>query len=161
MDLVLRLAGTSALTGLLVSILMMAPDRSAGLSEPDKIPENDLRRAPVSSLAAEAIDEPGDVYYRAILDRPLFDASRRPLDPRHQQPVVSIPPNSEDNLPKVSLLGVMSGGSRTRVLVSIEGSKPVWLSEGEKIGGWAIISAGKDWLELATDKNTVRMELFE
>jgi hypothetical protein len=46
-------------------------------------------------------------------------------------------------------------------LISVEGGEPLWLSEGEKIGGWTITSAGEDWLELAAENNKVRLELFE
>lgn len=114
--------------------------------------------------------ERNDVFYQAILDRPVFEITRRPIDPEAEElepepepipkPVVEVP-EPAPQLPNVSLLGVMSTGSRIQALISVDGGELLWLGKGDNIGGWIITGAGKDWLELAADNNKVRLELFE
>lgn len=106
-------------------------------------------------------------YFRSIAERPLFEITRRPVD--RSEPASSVPTempvaNEEPEpqaLPDVRLLGVMSGSDETRLLLSVEGRDPVWFKSGEAIGGWTITSAGTDWLELAADGTTIRLDLFE
>ncbi len=166
MELLLRLLGTGSLAALLAGCIAFAVQRDIAV-EPEEVgsDRNDQGSA-AQSARTPATLERSDVYYQAILDRPVFEITRRPIEPQAQTPepepevaVVAPPPAPE--LPKVSLLGVMSTGSRIQALIAVEGGEALWLTEGEKIGGWTITGAGKDWLELAAEDNKVRLELFE
>lgn len=168
MDALLRLIGTGSLIAALAWFVVLA---SATVQEPTTVvvqSENSIEDPKTHSPRSMPTQERSDVFYQAILDRPVFEITRRPIDPEANapepehvpEPVVEAP-EPTPKLPNVSLLGVMSTGSRIQALISVDGGELFWLSEGENIGGWTITGAGEDWLELAADNNKVRLELFE
>lgn len=164
-DLALRILGTAALAALTLALgkyLLnngLENDGSviAGL-EPTSVTKEAVSTRPNVSL------ERNDVYYQAILERPVFEVSRRPVTWNDEEAIlepIEVQPEVEAELPQVSLLGVMSEGSHYQVLISVEGREGVWFNEGDKIGDWTIAKAGENWLELASDNKKVRLELFK
>ncbi len=168
MDILLRGLGTGSLMVALGALVFLAAD-PAPTAPPTRAERNETAiNAAVEGGIATVSPERSDVYYQAILDRPVFELTRRPIDPEAEIPepeptpvVVVEAPEPAPELPNVSLLGVMSTGSRIQALISVDGGELIWLSEGESIGGWTITGAGEDWLELAAENNKVRLELFE
>ncbi len=166
MELLLRLVGTGSLAALLAGAIAFAVERDVEVERntvQNALEDHESLAQPIRSPSTQ---ERSDIYYQAILDRPVFEITRRPIEPQAEAPepepeiIVEMPAPAPE-LPKVSLLGVMSTGSRIQALIAVEGGEALWLTEGEKIGGWTITGAGKDWLELAAEDNKVRLELFE
>ena len=166
-DLLLRLLGTGVLLGLCAAASFAAWQTDTTIQPKPVAVDTQQESEPAVAGRERETYERNDVYYQAILDRPVFEISRRPVEPDTELPEAEpeIPVMEVEDpapeLPNVSLLGVMSTGSRTRALISVEGNEPLWLSEGDKIGGWTITSAGEDWLELVAEDNKVRLELFK
>ena len=162
--LLLRIAGTTGLCLILILTIGFFAFRSADedplptqIASALQIDSPDTRQPSASPIRRS------DVYYQAITDRPIFSETRRPFTPEQAppEPVSESPQKTTEAPPLVRLLGVMSGAEQTRVLVSVDGNTPIWLSQGEKIGAWTISETGTDWFEIASGEQSIRLDLYE
>ena len=85
----------------------------------------------------------GEDAYRAIIERPLFDPTRRmrvvpevPLE----VPVVEAPAEPAPNAGAPVLLGVVTGEGKTIVVVRGGDGRVIRLAEGEAVDGWRIVA---------------------
>ena len=168
MDWLLRIAGTLTLGLVAAGLVNIGLNRDR--SDPEPLAANaPITAAEETTVASLAPRERSDAYYQAVLDRPVFEISRRPIAPKPEEPksapikeIATIePPAPAPELPDVRLLGVMSSGTQSRALISVDGGDPLWLSEGENLGGWTVNRTGEDWLELTAQDKTLRLDLFE
>jgi hypothetical protein len=99
-----------------------------------------------AASAQDAVPPDGGAYpYRAIIERPLFDPDRRPVEPLPE--VEAPPPPMADSGPApqepltATLLGVFTGEGRALAVVQ-RGSdgRMVRLSKGESVDGWKLIA---------------------
>ena len=136
---------------------LSVPDREASNSD-DTTPKPTARRM-----------RP-DVFYTAMLERPLFAPSRRPLeDAPEPEPVVEqeeevrapAPEPERARAPDVGLLGVMGNDDANSALVALDEAEPVWVKPGTPIAGWTVAAIGPDWLELTLDSETIRIEMYQ
>jgi hypothetical protein len=116
-------------------------------------------------------DQRPEIYFAAILDRPLFAQSRRPQvleSASVQEAPVLIPepapaPEPEAVIlpePNVALLGITAGGAQNSALISVEGAEPEWLEEGSNISGWRIEGIKPSAIELSESGRSLRIELY-
>jgi general secretion pathway protein N len=85
----------------------------------------------------------------AILDRPLFSATRRPPPAPAPAPEAAAPPASPPPPPPpelgIALVGiVLDGTARIAILRPLDGQPALDLREGEAVGGWRVIRIGSD-----------------
>jgi len=134
---------------------LATPDRSVG------------NQAGSSAQPAMRRQRP-DVFYAALLERPLFAPGRRPVIAAPEIQVVvqedapAPPPEQEKPpVPELALLGVMGSDNNNRALVSNAAGDPVWINPGTTIAGWRVVTIGPDWLELKLDTETIRIEMYQ
>ncbi len=109
-----------------------------------------------------------EVFYAALLERPLFAPSRRPVvaEPEVDVIIQEEAPRAEPEpekvpIPDLGLLGVMGTDNTNRALVANAGGEPVWITAGTTIAGWTVAAIGPDWLELNLDNETIRIEMYQ
>lgn len=109
-------------------------------------------------------------YYTAITDRPLFEATRRPVsqeaapepEPEVEVEEVTAPAApTEIPAPDIRLLGVLTGGARSSALISLAGDDPQWLGEGAQVDGWALSEIAPDHVLLTEKQRELRVELYQ
>lgn len=163
--LLLRLLGTSFLL-LILAGLCFSIFQNHNAVDHTRTVEPQVDTVDAAKTTSTAVRERNDVYYAAITDRPVFEITRRPIveekiEPTPEAAIEVTVETPKPSLPDVKLLGVMSDGAIPRVLISVDEGLPVWLSEGEKIGGWTITEAGPNWLNISAGDNQIRLEIFE
>lgn len=93
------------------------------------------------------------------IERPLFNASRRPVPPPPVQEAASPPPEPAAEaeaaapppaLPEVKLLGTLRyGAKKTRALVQVANAPAAgWVDLGADIGGWRLREIARDYVVL-------------
>ena len=111
-----------------------------------------------------------DAYYTAIVERPLFEETRRPVqdtaapvqDEAAPEPEADPPaPPAERPVPDVRLLGVLSGGARTASLLSVAGDDPQWRSVGDDIDGWNLSEIAASHVLFTDQERAYRVELYQ
>jgi len=108
------------------------------------------------------------VYYEAIIQRPVFSPSRRPvapmpaaLEPEPETPAPAVSEPEPVAVPQLRLLGIIGNGSERSALISNQGGDPAWIGQGGSIAGWQIGSVGPDWIEITLDSQKIRIEMYE
>lgn len=163
----IRVLGTTCLVAIFMGLGNAAlNERTQSDAEPQNAVNNEVQSEQSAASASAMPRKRSDIYYTAITDRPLFAQSRRPMVPDDAEPVavvpVEVPPEPEDTaLPSVALLGLMGGTDMRQALVAVEGNVPEWLSIGDKLGPWTLSDAGSDWLEISSDTQKIRLELYQ
>ncbi len=108
-----------------------------------------------------------EVFYNAILDRPLFNANRRPViqqaksEENTSRPVVPASSRPQELPAGLSVNGVLSGGPSPTALVGTDSSGPVWISEGEEIEGWVLTKISAYEVKFSNGAREVNVELFK
>ncbi|MEQ6204725.1 hypothetical protein ABMC88_16910 [Sulfitobacter sp. HNIBRBA2951] len=109
-----------------------------------------------------------DVFYAALLERPLFAPGRRPVVAEPEIEVVAqqevrepTPEPTKAPAPDLGLLGVMGTDNTNSALVANAGGDPIWITTGTTIAGWTVTNIGTDWLELNLDDETIRIEMYQ
>jgi hypothetical protein len=155
----------------LASALGFTLSRNAGMSAPSiPIPSDAALRPPAEATALDMPPPRPDVYYAAITERPLFSPQRRPTPEPGQAPVAEPEPAAaapapepvavELTRPDLRLLGTMTGGARSTALIAQAEGEPVWLAEGDAIGGWTLSAISADSVELSRDSGSFRVDLY-
>ena len=126
---------------LLLALLLYQGLRLVSLSAPEPV-------LPVpGSLQAREVDlEQGltDDESRAIRSRPLFWSSRRPLEPRAEEPEPEPAEQQESgNIDKVKLLGVFGVGDSAGIIALVKGQRQR-IAVGETVEGWKLIAVKLD-----------------
>ena len=109
---------------------------------------------PLSVSAAPAASL-GDRAYNAIIDRPLFDPSRKKYEPpvvpvvgpADDTPVVTAPP--DPTAPQ--LLGVVASDSQAIVVVRGGDGTVLRLAQGESIDGWRVVAIRPRGIDVERD----------
>jgi len=126
------LALYAAIGAILVCIIIveLLPDSAP---PPDPAPV----AAPPTSPAVEPDNTSDDTedYTATLLDRPLFDPSRKPAN--SPKPVVDDTNPGPSDLPRLAGI-VIAPGTKRATFQNGQEDKPVTLSEGDDIAGWTI-----------------------
>lgn len=106
-----------------------------------------------------------DVFYAAIIQRPLFAPDRRPdIEPvpevARDETAVAPEPAATDT--DFRLLGVFGRDKTRRALVQGSGGEdPDWAGISDSLpGNWKIKNIGDDWVEISRGAATQRLELY-
>ncbi len=109
-----------------------------------------------------------EIYYNAILERPLFAPTRAPQDSEPElgqtssavttqiTPVATSAPATD-----IRLSGIIGSENNRSALLGSDDSNKDWMQVDDTINGWSITEIGADWVELSLDHQTYRLELFE
>lgn len=90
--------------------------------------------------------------YAAIVERPLFSPSRRPV------------PGAAETAPGASiesryrLLGVVASGPRKQAFVA-EGARRLQIAEGDRLDGWTVTEIGADRVRLTSPAGEAALRL--
>lgn len=123
-------------------ILPKAPSRQSHSATPGK-PQRTVRPA---------------TDFRAYAARPLFSPSRRPVRAKAPQNPRSQPRAME---PTPELLGVMIVGGRRSAFIKPSGGDAHWVSEGDTIREWKIITITADHAVISARDKTLEIPLYE
>ncbi|WP_134643102.1 hypothetical protein [Pseudaestuariivita atlantica] len=127
--------------------------------------EAELAATGQESDRATARRRPATGDYDAILERPLFAPTRRPV-------VIAALPEPEPDLttqlaapeapaPVIRLRGVIGATGGNRALVTVDGADGGWLTEGTEVSGWTVTGIGPDWLDISRGEIRKRIDLYE
>ncbi len=127
-----------AMVVLLLLLLLYAATRLMGVTPPDAItPAADslVTRVPLAHASASVEER------QAILNRPLFWPSRRPVDDE----IVVNEATSEKNRPLdgVKLVGLFGGGDSAGIIARVE-EQDRRVTLGGEVNGWTLKSVGQD-----------------
>lgn len=131
-------------SGLEIDVSAVGPERAARSASGD---------AGHGSAALEQPIVPGPIAtYHATLNRPLFEATRRPRPVEEQPqapPVAGAAAATPSPAEELRIVGIMrprkggTGSSGARVLVrSSDAQQAVWVETGASIGGWTVSAIG-------------------
>ena len=102
-----------------------------------------------------AIDSTDAKSHEAILERPLFDSSRRPPPPVAVKPTPAPPKPVQAPFPadKYQLVGIMHHpGSPPQALVRTSSGEPgLWIAEGSMVGDWRVEQVGEDRVSFSSN----------
>lgn len=121
-----------------------------GLDTASPVPIPSVPSEAASARVADPAVSPSDeADYAALVDRPLFQPSRRPgqAPPDVVPDVVAAPPLPA---PSGSLVGVVIGPQRTVAIVRTDGRSAI-LAEGDTIAGWQVRRVMRDQVQLERD----------
>ncbi len=126
---------------------------------------------PGSAVNPDRPGEPPEELYQAILDRPLFAPSRRPMPVSAPptpttslptlEPVATLPEPKTVSPPSLALKGIVGGRDRSVAFVEQAGAEPAWLAQGMMIEDWELAVIGRDWIVLRQGEQEVRIDLFD
>jgi hypothetical protein len=103
--------------------------------------------------AAPPADDTPLADFKAIVERPVFNASRRPSAPAETGSVVR-PPSD------LQLIGVAIDGERKRALLKTQQQpRARWIEEGGSIEGWVVSSVRADGAIVASGQQTHELRL--
>lgn len=109
-----------------------------------------------------------EIYYNAILDRPLFAPTRAPrraetetAHPTAEETLQNTPVATNAPPSDVHLSGIIGEVNNRSALLGLDDTYGSWVRVDDEIEGWTITEIGADWLELSLDSQTYRLELFE
>lgn len=163
-ELVARMAGTGFLvTGLLAAVYIAPAMRPTS----DEIVVQDVTKTIAATLESRplAMATRSEIYFQAVLDRPVFAPTRRPTvtDAIEDAPEEVAPATQvvATTTPDMLLLGVLSGGESSKLLVSVSGGSPIWVTKGDEIDGWTLTDAGADWAEVSQNQMKFRLDLYQ
>ncbi len=120
-----------------------SPNYAAQVTEPSATP------APTAD---------SDALVAAILERPLFSASRRP--PAPPEPEAAPDDDDADKTPELTsrLAGVMIRPDEREALFAGAGEKPIAVQVGGQIDGWTVSAIEPDHVELTSAGGTRSVE---
>lgn len=112
--------------------------------------------APGGAAAAPALPAtPAMQTFAALVERPLFTASRRP------PPVAAAPAAGDLLLGRYRLSGVVVTPTRRIVLLrEADSGKTLSVAQGERVGDWLVadVTRARIVLETATDRRVIRLD---
>lgn len=100
------------------------------------------------------------------LSRPLFDPTRRPFSDAPAKPkVVAVAkPAVVESKPverlDLNLMGMSATPEQRNALVAVDGGDAVWISEGEEINDWLVLSVNGEGITLKNGDRTEEYLLF-
>lgn len=135
-------------------------------SFPDPSPATVERRLPGGASAlsdTEIPSRPSDDVYQIILERPLFDPTRRPaieLPDAAPEPIPEPSAARQPDLPPdVVLYGVLGSSGHLRALVRFENTELAWIETGTSLGGWRVEEIHLNWIVLTRAGANLRIDL--
>lgn len=166
-----RLAGLGVLAVLLGGYLAVEELGLFQSAEPVQVASPAATPAASAAMKLNPLQGLDPANYPAIVEKPLFNPSRRPPPaesappPPAEQPVAEEPPpppapagpGPED----YKLLGVSAGpDGRIAVLRIAASDDVVYLRQGETIDSWTVIDIGDRSVEIGTPENPVTFSMF-
>ncbi len=149
-----------AAAGLEIDIQAVAPDGGArGVASEAA----GVRIAPVQPIAPLSIGA-----YAATLERPLFEATRRPrpdapqpdAQPEAQSVDAALTPAEELRI--VGIMRARKGSSSARVLVrAADAQQAIWVEAGASIGGWTVSAIGDRTITVEGGGQRREISLFQ
>lgn len=134
---------------------------------PQATPAAALPTSARASAQTAAVRRP-DVFYSAIVDRPLFAPTRRPVveddveDVAVEAVVEEVAQDIQTPPPDDAVLaGVMGNSDNKSAFIVLDGADGVWMKLGETVAGWTITEIQANWVELSADDAKIRLELFQ
>lgn len=110
--------------------------------------------------AVDFTDVNSTLSYGAVLEKPLFHWSRRPLPSRPSTEAIPTPQPVEDPPPAVIMRGAIMSGTARKVIIEKAGhSDYLRLSEGDMLDGWTVVSIEAESAVLERDKRQSRLML--
>jgi len=163
--------GTGLLLGVVVALAAIAVTQmSRGAVETAQVSEVDTIQMVSEAVAPPSVNFPNrpEVYFNAVIERPLFAPGRRPSEPVQDEaelPTVEPEANpvvNEPTLPpNVQLHGISGHEYDYSALLSMEGGAPQWIKQGASLDKWRLSSVGADWIILENGENSLRVELYK
>ncbi len=120
-------------------------------------------------LASPVLPAPRpDIFYAAILDRPLFAPKRRPVtsapEIEPEPDIIEVVTETTTILSApddVTLSGILGGSDNLSALLGHGDTAAEWVREEDEIAGWIVSEIGVSWVVLSSGDQTYRLELFE
>lgn len=104
-------------------------------------------------LDAPTFDRREEGAYAAILERPLFSPSRRPVGAASSPSATSSPSG-------LALLGVVAGAGRAIALIRTgEGAPATKVEAGQEVAGWQVTALASTQVVLERQGNRLQLEL--
>jgi hypothetical protein len=154
------LLGCSALlAGVLLLQLRTGPPRS----DVEVLP-SPAATADVTSLAGKPAPFPPLQEFSEIVERPLFDGSRRPFEPPEPtaQTAVTPRPPPPTPPPRITLIGVViTPQSRSALLLDELRRELIRASVGTSVSGWELSEVSPEGVVLRQGQRTHRLDLIE
>lgn len=107
----------------------------------------------------------------AMLERPLFSRSRRPVEPqtepvskpdsKPEQPVADAEPKLLAEPPRIALKGTMHDGEMRTALIEVAGQAPRWFGANAVIEGWRISEIGGVHIILMHGDRSYRVDMHD
>lgn len=165
---ILPVIGTGLLMGLAALATLEAIRQDIPSVEKTSTRSDGFQVSPEARQISLTPSARGDAFYTAILERPLFHETRRPIAPEiaaapSSETVAPTPASNQDVMPPpdVRLLGILSGGARTAALISVKGDDARWLDQGTRIEGWTLLSIASDHIIFVEQEREYRVELYQ
>lgn len=157
-----------AMTAILLGQKLLTPPPAIALPETPSVSDPNLRDKEISARRPSLPSVRPEIYYDAILDRPLFAPTRAPIraepEPAQPTPVAATPmAPAMDTAPPTDLIlsGIMGDEDNRSALLGFDETNKEWMRIDDELKGWTIAEIGADWVELSLDRQTYRLELFE
>lgn len=118
-------------------------------------PDRELRQAHLGlpALPSAAALAGGGADIRPALERPLFWAGRRPLEPTSSAVVATSAVTQQEEL---SFVGVVAWRGGSRALIATP-TGTVRAGRGEKVGGWTVLSVSRNRVVLRDGASTLEL----
>lgn len=169
-----RLAGLGAVAVLLGGYVAV---QGLGFFQPTdsvQAPSSGATATRAAAVKLNPLDGLDPAAYADIVDKPLFNPSRRPRPaeppappPPPEQPVVEPPPPPPPPAPAgpgpddYKLLGVSAGpDGRIAALRIASSGAVVYLRQGESIDSWSVVEIGDRTVAIGTPESPVTFSLF-
>lgn len=123
----------------------------------DTSPIMPTRNAGMEVTAIYDGDDSATQFTQTLLQRPLFNSTRRPFVPAPMEPVAApsaemeIPQPVEEARPDIRLFGIVKIAGRSLALVSEGNQSPArWVGSGGSIGNWTLAAIGQNSITIVT-----------
>jgi hypothetical protein len=101
------------------------------------------------------------VEAREAVERPLFEATRRPWVAPAMPQTVAPEPATQDDAPKLILSGIMLAPGGGKALLRQEGEVAgEWFSVGDDIAGWQLVKFAGDQVTLERESEQQTLTLY-
>jgi hypothetical protein len=174
MSLALRIFGTTCMvvTFALASRQAVNVDNSSSERPSNETLRVEALPAPMTQAGVQASQQ-RQLDAEPILNRPLFEPSRRPFtseEPAVSEPVLDeVADPTEDVFvevslqlpPEISLQGLLIRDGQPLALLSVSGADYDWYAVGSEFDGWVLNRVEADSVEIGQGDEVIRVELYQ
>jgi len=160
----IQLLGTGSLALLALCLYLVFTERSQIEPSPVRASETAAANGTVEQDNFELPSPLPQSAFDQILERPVFAATRRPIqiDEEIAAPIVNDTPEIPKDIlrPEMELLGIIKDESRQAALLAVEGNLPEWFELGTVLSGWRLSAINANWIEFTRDGKFEREEMY-